>query len=86
MPLLVSHFTKVNEQIFLEVYIGEIEDYIEEDQIQEEYIQEEYIGEIGRRIHERICDHSQKDSKSYMLKHSLENNHKRVSFKDFCIL
>ena len=31
MPLLVSHFTKVNEQIFLEVYIGEIEDCIEED-------------------------------------------------------
>ena len=46
--------------------------------------QEDYIGEIGRRLHERICDHSGKDSKSHMLKHSLENNHKQVSFEDFC--
>ena len=48
--------------------------------------QEDYIGEIGRRPHERICDHSGKDSKSHMLKHSLENNHKQVSFEDFRIL
>ena len=48
--------------------------------------QEDYIGEIGRRLHERICDHSGKDSKSHMLKHSLENNHKQVSFEDFRIL
>ena len=47
---------------------------------------EDYIGEIGRRLHERICDHSGKDSKSHMLKHSLENNHKQVSFEDFRIL
>ena len=48
--------------------------------------QEDDIGEIGRRLHERICDHSGKDSKSHMLKHSLENNHKQVSFEDFYIL
>ena len=48
--------------------------------------QEDYIGEIGRIFHERICDHSGKDSKSHMLKHSLENNHKHVSFEDFRIL
>ena len=30
--------------------------------------------------------HSGKDSKSHMLKHSLENNHKQVSFEDFHIL
>ena len=42
-----------------------------------------YIEEIGRRLHERICDHSGKDRKSHMLKHSLENNHKHVSFEDF---
>ena len=48
--------------------------------------QEDYIGEIGRRLHERICDHSGKDSKSHMLKHSLENNHKQVSFEDFRII
>ena len=48
--------------------------------------QEDYIGEIGRRLHEQICDHCRKDSKSHMLKHSLENNHKHVSFEDFCIL
>ena len=46
--------------------------------------QEDYIGEIDRKPHERICDHSGKDSKSHMLKHSLENNHKQVSFEDFC--
>ena len=48
--------------------------------------QEDYIGEIGRRLHERICDHSWKDSKSHMLKHSLENNHKQACFEDFRIL
>ena len=42
-----------------------------------------YIGEIGSRLHERIRDHSGKDSKSHMLKHSLEYNHKHVSFEDF---
>ena len=42
-----------------------------------------YIGEIGSRLHERIRDHSGKDSKSHMLKHSLENNHKHVFFEDF---
>ena len=48
--------------------------------------QEDYIGEIDRKPHERICDHSGKDSKSHMLKHSLENKHKQVSFEDFCII
>ena len=48
--------------------------------------QEDYIGEIGRRLHEQICDHSGKDSKFHMLKYSLENNHKHVSFEDFRIL
>ena len=47
--------------------------------------QEDYIGEIGRRLHERICELSGKDSKSHMLKHSLENNYKQVSFEDFRI-
>ena len=47
---------------------------------------EDYIGEIGRRLHERICDHSGKDNKSDMLKHSLENNHKHFSFEGFRIL
>ena len=30
--------------------------------------QEDYIGERGRRLHEWICNHSGKDSKSHMLK------------------
>ena len=48
--------------------------------------QEDYIEEIGRRLHKWICDYNGKDSKSHMLKHSLENNHKQVSFENFCIL
>ena len=48
--------------------------------------QEDYIGEIGRRLHEWICDHSGKNNKSHMLKHYLEINHKQVSFEDFHIL
>ena len=48
--------------------------------------QEDYIAEIVRRLHDRIYDHSGKDSKSHMLKHSLENNHKQVSFEDFRII
>ena len=47
---------------------------------------EYYIGKIGGRLHEQICNYSRKDSKSYMLKHSLENNHKNVSFEDFHIV
>ena len=47
---------------------------------------EYYIGKIGGRLHEQICSRSRKDSKSYMLKHSLENNHKNVSFEDFHIV
>ena len=47
---------------------------------------EDYTGEIGRRLHEWIGDHSGKENKFHMLKHSLENNHKHVSFEDFCIL
>ena len=48
--------------------------------------QEDYIDEISRRLNERICDYSGKDSKSHMLKHCLENNHKHVSLEDFRIL
>ena len=33
-----------------------------------------------------IWYHSGKDSKFHMLKHSLENSHKQVSFEDFRIL
>ena len=47
---------------------------------------EDYIGEIRRRLHEQIFDYNGKDRKSHMLKHSLENNHKQVSFEDFHIL
>ena len=47
---------------------------------------EDYIGEIRRRLHEQIFDYNGKDRKSHMLKHSLENNHKQVSFEDFRIL
>ena len=48
--------------------------------------QEDYIGKIGRRLHERICGHNQRDSQFHMLRHSLENNHKHISFEDFRIL
>ena len=48
--------------------------------------QEDYIEEIGRRLHERISDHNGKDSKSHILKHSLENNHKQASFEDLRVL
>ena len=41
---------------------------------------------MGRRLRERICDHKEKDRKSHMLKYSLENNHKHVSFEDFRVL
>ena len=31
-----------------------------------------YIEEVGRRLGEHVCDHSGKDHKSHMLKHSFE--------------
>ena len=37
--------------------------------------QEDYFGEIGRRLHERICEHSGKDG-----------THKHCFFEDFDIL
>ena len=43
------------------------------------------MGGNDRRFHERICDHGMKDSKSYVLKRSLENNHRKFGFEEFCI-
>ena len=42
-----------------------------------------YIGEVGRRLWECVCDHSGKDHKSHMLKHSYEKAHKNVSSEDW---
>ena len=44
------------------------------------------MGKIDTRLHELVCNHGVKDSKSLMLKYSQGNNYKYVSFEDFCIL
>ena len=48
--------------------------------------QAKYIGETARRINERVKDHSGRDHASYVLKHSLENNHPTVTLNDFKII
>ena len=51
----------------------------------EEQCTEDYTGETGRRLIERVKDHSGKDSKSYLFKHSMEANHETVTLDDFKI-
>ena len=45
-----------------------------------------YIGETARRLNERVKDHSGRDHDSYVLKHSLENNHSIVTLDNFNII
>ena len=37
---------------------------------------ESYVGETGRTLQDRVDEHSGKDSKSNILRHSYEENHK----------
>ena len=45
-----------------------------------------YNGEIGRRLAERVKDHSGRDKDSHMYKHSVEQEHPTVKLSDFTIL
>ena len=47
---------------------------------------ESYVGETGRRLQDRVDEHSGKDSKSNILRHSYQENHKNVSRNNFQIL
>ena len=49
----------------------------------EEQCTEDYTGETGRRLIERVKDHSGKDSKSHLFKHSMEANHETLTLDDF---
>ena len=46
---------------------------------------ENYVGETGRRLTERVKEHS-KDTNSHLLRHSLATGHKPVTLEDFKIL
>ena len=52
----------------------------------EETCRENYIGETGRRLSERVIDHSGRDKQSHVLKHCIEKAHKLPSLEDFMIL
>ena len=45
-----------------------------------------YNGETGRRLIERVNEHSEKDRNSYMFKHSMAANHPTVTLDDFTVL
>ena len=45
-----------------------------------------YVGEIGRRIVERIKDHSGRDHASHMVKHKIETSHADVNTANFKII
>ena len=45
-----------------------------------------YIGEVGRRISERVIDHSGRDNKSHLVKHSLEMSHQSLDIEHYRIL
>ena len=52
----------------------------------EEQCTEDYTRETGRRLIERVNDHSGKDSKYSLFKHAKETNHKTVALDDFKII
>ena len=45
-----------------------------------------YVGETGRRIIERIKDHSGRDHASHLVKHNIETSHTDVSTANFKII
>ena len=45
-----------------------------------------YVGESGRRIIERIKDHSSRDHASHMVKHNIETSHTDVNTANFKII
>ena len=47
---------------------------------------ESYVGETGRRLQDRVDEHSGKDRKSNILRHSYQKNHKNISRNNFQIL
>ena len=47
---------------------------------------EEYKGETGRRLIERVHEHSGKDVNSYVFKHSIETDHPIIIIDDFRVL
>ena len=52
----------------------------------EEQCTEDYTRETGRRLIERVNDHSGNDSKYSLFKHAKETNHKTVALDDFKII
>ena len=46
---------------------------------------ESYNGETGRRLIERVNEHSGKDINSHMFKHSMTANHPTVTLHDFTV-
>ena len=51
-----------------------------------EQCNENYIGETGRRISERIIDHTGRDLKSYVYKHCIETGHRSPDINDLKII
>ena len=47
---------------------------------------DDYMKELARRIIERVKDHSGRDTKSHVLKHSNEKEHVEVTQEDFKII
>ena len=77
-----------NFQEFIKIYLGIQFNYIQYNQkkCHEEQCTEDYTEEKGRRLIERVKDHSGKDWKSHLFKHLVETNHKTVTLDDFKII
>ena len=52
----------------------------------EEQCTEDCTGETGKHLMEHVKDHSGKDSKSHLFKHSVETNQNTVTLDDFKII
>ena len=47
---------------------------------------ESYLGETGRKLQDQVDEHLEKNSKSNILRHSYQENHKNVFGNNFQIL
>ena len=52
----------------------------------EESCTDDYIGKSGRRVIERVKDHSGRDQSSHILRNSIEKNHTEVTVNDFKVI
>ena len=85
---IVYTATKLGNKIFIkdQTRFEHNHDVIYSAQCPSPQCNENYIGEVGRRVIERIKDHSGRDRNSHLVKHCIESGHEPITDKDFKII